>query len=72
MTRANVDLLATDAFALLLYHLYLGKVDPKSLDPRWNFEPRPIGDQGGTGFVLDALTRIGSVLVQPSVLPPVE
>ena len=57
MTRANVDLLATDSFALLLYHLYLGKVDPKSFDPRWNFEPRPIGDQGGAGFVLDALTR---------------
>ncbi|MGE5276084.1 MAG: L,D-transpeptidase family protein [Acidobacteriota bacterium] len=57
VTRANVDLLATDAFALLVYHLYLGKVDPKSLDARWNFEPRPIGEQGGTGFVLDALTQ---------------
>jgi hypothetical protein len=38
-TRAQGDLLATDAFVLLLYHLYLGKVDPKSLDAVWNFEP---------------------------------
>ena len=55
VTRAQVDLLATDAFYLLLYHLYIGKVDPKSLDPTWNFDPRPLRDPGGIGFVLDAL-----------------
>ncbi|HMF09778.1 MAG TPA: L,D-transpeptidase family protein, partial [Thermoanaerobaculia bacterium] len=54
--RARIDLIATDAFYLLLYHLYLGKVDPKTLDANWNFEPRPIGNQGGIPFVLDALT----------------
>jgi L,D-transpeptidase YcbB len=55
--RADADLLATDAFYLLLYHLYLGKVDPQSLDPNWNFEPRPIGSSGGADFVRDALTK---------------
>jgi L,D-transpeptidase YcbB len=57
VSRANVDLLATDAFYLLLYHLYLGKVDPKSLDANWNFEPRPIGDRTGVAFVLGALKQ---------------
>jgi L,D-transpeptidase YcbB len=56
-SRAELDLLATDGFYLLLYHLYLGKVDPKSLDPKWNFEPRPVKDTTGVAFVLDALTR---------------
>jgi murein L,D-transpeptidase YcbB/YkuD len=55
-SRARIDLIATDAFYLLLYHLYLGKVDPKTLDAKWNFEPRPIGNQGGIPFVLDALS----------------
>ena len=55
VSRARADILATDAFYLLLYHLYLGKVDPKSLDPNWNFEPRPIADRSGGAFVLDAL-----------------
>jgi murein L,D-transpeptidase YcbB/YkuD len=56
-TQAQGDLLATDAFYLLLYHLYLGKVDPKSLDPNWNFELRPVGEQGGAEFVRNALTQ---------------
>ena len=55
--RADADLLATDAFCLLLYHLYFGKVDPKSLDPNWNFEPRPIGGRGGAEFVREAVTK---------------
>src|SRR5262245_46401684 len=57
VTRAQVELLATDAFYLLLYHLYVGKVDPKSLDAKWNFDPRPVREPGGIGFVLDALTK---------------
>src|SRR5580765_1520893 len=56
-SRAQADLLATDAFFLLLYHLYLGKVDPKSLDSNWNFEPRPVGESQGLAFVLDALKK---------------
>ena len=57
MAKARIDLLATDAFILLLYHLYLGKVDPTSLDSQWNFELRPIRDRGGAPFIRDALTR---------------
>ncbi len=56
-TQANLDLLATDAFVLLLRHLYLGKVDPRSLDPQWNFEPRPVVDRDAVELVSDALTR---------------
>jgi murein L,D-transpeptidase YcbB/YkuD len=55
--RADADLLATDGFFLLLYHLYLGKVDPKSHHPVWNFDPRPVGEQQGIAFVLDALKQ---------------
>jgi len=54
---ADADLLATDGFALLLLHLYNGKVDPRSLDPHWNFELRPIVERDAVKFVSDALTE---------------
>jgi murein L,D-transpeptidase YcbB/YkuD len=34
---AKRDLLLTDAFLGLLYHLRRGKVDPVALDPNWNY-----------------------------------
>jgi murein L,D-transpeptidase YcbB/YkuD len=40
--RANLDLIATDAFMLAAYHLYLGKVEPRKLSSQWNFSERPI------------------------------
>ena len=40
--RANLELLATDAFMLGLYHVYVGKVDPVKLSSQWNFSQRPI------------------------------
>jgi len=40
--RANLDLLATDAFMLSLYHLFLGKAAPQKLSPQWNFSQRPV------------------------------
>jgi murein L,D-transpeptidase YcbB/YkuD len=40
--RADLELLATDAFMLGLYHVYLGKVDPVKLSSKWNFSQRPI------------------------------
>jgi murein L,D-transpeptidase YcbB/YkuD len=55
--RARGDLLATDSFYLLLYHLYVGKVDPKSFHPQWNFDARPIQEPGGIRSVLDVLTQ---------------
>jgi murein L,D-transpeptidase YcbB/YkuD len=40
--QADLDLVATDATMLALYHLYFGKVDPEKLDPQWNFTQRPL------------------------------
>lgn len=34
---ADLDMLLTDALILLKYHLVFGKVDPKRLNPTWNF-----------------------------------
>ena len=53
--RAQLDLLASDAFALVLYHLYFGKVDPVSLDAHWNFDKRDIGNTDGVRFVHEAI-----------------
>jgi len=36
-SAAKRDLLLTDAFLGLLYHLRRGKVDPVALDPNWNY-----------------------------------
>jgi len=35
--RAERDLLLTDAFVRLAYHLYFGKADPRALQQGWNF-----------------------------------
>ena len=55
--RAKLDLLATDAYALVLYHLYFGKVDPVSLDANWNFGAREIREVDAIAFVRDAIAR---------------
>ena len=39
-TRADFDLLATDSLVTVLYHLYVGKVDPVAIEPNWNFSRR--------------------------------
>jgi murein L,D-transpeptidase YcbB/YkuD len=39
--RADLELLATDAFMLGLYHVYVGKVNPVKLSSQWNFSQRP-------------------------------
>ena len=39
--RIERELLATDAFMRLAYHLYFGKADPRALQGRWNF-PRSL------------------------------
>ena len=57
LEAANLDLLATDAYSLILYHLYFGKVDPVSLDPNWNFDTREIKDLDAPAFVRDAIVR---------------
>jgi L,D-transpeptidase YcbB len=57
MARAQADLLATDAFYLLLYHLYFGKVDPVSLHTAWNFDTRPATDLNFASLVKEALVQ---------------
>ena len=56
LDAAQLDLLATDAYTQLLYHLYFGKVDPVSIDTRWNFERREVKERDALQFVLDAMT----------------
>ena len=45
--KADLELVATDAFMLSLYHLYLGKVDPVGLSSQWNFATRPVSPERG-------------------------
>lgn len=44
---ATFDLTATDAYLAALVHLYRGKVDPTTLDPHWNFDPRQLDPAQG-------------------------
>src|SRR5512145_1882196 len=53
--RADLDLVATDAFLLAAYHLYLGSVDPRQLSPQWNFSERPIEIERGLAALNDRL-----------------
>jgi murein L,D-transpeptidase YcbB/YkuD len=53
--QANLELLATDALMLGLYHLYLGKVDPVKLSSQWNFGSRPVDEQRGFAALTEAL-----------------
>ena len=55
LDQVQLDLLASDAFALVLYHLYFGKVDPVSLDANWNFDARVIRETDAVRFVHDAI-----------------
>ncbi len=40
---AALELLFSDSLLRLGFHELYGRVDPSSLDPRWNFNSRPIG-----------------------------
>jgi murein L,D-transpeptidase YcbB/YkuD len=54
--RADLELLATDAFMLGLYHVFIGKVDPVKLSSQWNFSARP------TPSIEEALQRFSARL----------
>ena len=71
-SRADLDLIATDALARLAYHLYLGKVDPGRLDPHWNF-PRTFDREDAVGVLGRALDsgRVGLLLDRARPEPPV-
>jgi murein L,D-transpeptidase YcbB/YkuD len=53
--QADLELLATDAMMLGLYHLYLGKVDPEKLSAQWNFASRPVSVERGFERLTEAL-----------------
>ncbi|RPI16164.1 MAG: murein L,D-transpeptidase [Lysobacterales bacterium] len=45
--QADLELVATDAMMLALYHLYVGKVDPVKLSSQWNYSTRPFDPKVG-------------------------
>ena len=53
--QAALEVLATDAMMLGLYHLYLGKVDPEKLSSQWNFASRPVDVERGFTAITQAL-----------------
>ncbi len=66
--RADLELIATDALVLALYHVYGGKVDPLKLSSQWNYSTRPIergaclrsfsSDILATGQIREALDEV--------------
>ena len=62
---AKRDLLLTDAFLGLLYHLRKGKVDPVALDPNWNY--------GGELTIEDAtLDRLAGAIASSDIEAAIE
>jgi murein L,D-transpeptidase YcbB/YkuD len=53
--QADLDLLATDALALAMYHLYAGKVDAVKISAQWNFDERPLRAGDGLRVLGDVL-----------------
>jgi murein L,D-transpeptidase YcbB/YkuD len=53
-TRADTDILLTDALIRYQNHLRFGKVNPEQLDPNWNFGPR-FDDIDPTGTITAAI-----------------
>jgi murein L,D-transpeptidase YcbB/YkuD len=53
--QAGLEVLATDAMMLGLYHLYLGKVNPEKLSSQWNFSSRPVDEERGFAALTRAL-----------------
>jgi murein L,D-transpeptidase YcbB/YkuD len=69
LDTAQLDLLATDAYTELLYHLYFGKVDPVSIDNHWNFDRREIKQRDAVQFVLDAMMSADVTAAVAAVRP---
>ena len=59
LQRAAVELLFTDSLLRLAYHQLFGRLEPSSLDPRWNFESRPVSS--------DPLSRLQEAIDSPSL-----
>ncbi|HXQ64238.1 MAG TPA: L,D-transpeptidase family protein [Steroidobacteraceae bacterium] len=67
--QADFDVLATDAYVLVLYHLYLGKVDPIAIEPNWNLPQRTLRERDALGFVEHAL-EAGTIRETAAALRP--
>jgi L,D-transpeptidase YcbB len=52
---ADLELLATDAMALALFHLHGGKVDPVKLSTQWNYQSRPLRTPDARELLVRAL-----------------
>jgi murein L,D-transpeptidase YcbB/YkuD len=53
--QADLNLVATDALGLAMYHLFAGKVDPVRLSTQWNFDQRPLKSGEGIRVLGDVL-----------------
>ncbi|MDR2212243.1 MAG: L,D-transpeptidase family protein, partial [Pseudomonadales bacterium] len=56
-TSAERDMLATHAYLLALEHLFHGKVDPRQLDPHWNFNARQFDPEQGLTLARQAVEQ---------------
>jgi murein L,D-transpeptidase YcbB/YkuD len=54
--RADLELLATDALILAMYHVYGGKVEPVKLSSQWNYASRPVNVDRAYAFLEQTLT----------------
>jgi murein L,D-transpeptidase YcbB/YkuD len=64
--QADLELLATDAMALALFHLYGGKVDPVKLSTQWNYPLRPVHETDARELLTRAIDsgRIVETFIQ--------
>jgi murein L,D-transpeptidase YcbB/YkuD len=67
--QADFDLLATDAYVMVLYHLYFGKVDPVAIEPNWNLPQRTARQRDALGLVEQALSA-GTIRESAAALRP--
>ncbi len=65
---ADFDILLTDSFIRLVYHLYFGKVDPATLNPGWNLS-RQLNLRNPTRVILEII-HSGSVTSTIESLKP--
>jgi murein L,D-transpeptidase YcbB/YkuD len=57
--QAAVDLAFSDSLLRLAFHRLYGRIDPTSLEPRWNFNRRPLGP--------DPLDKLQAAIDSPSL-----
>jgi len=65
---ADFDLLLTDSFIRLAYHMYFGKVDPATLNPGWNLS-RQFNDRHPAKAILEIIDA-GSIKATIDSLKP--